>query len=98
MKTIPLNLHLLLFIEAVQARYRLAILEEQLGFTRDRYADLKAYFSGVDKDRLASLGLCTSQYCLEAVMNFEVTPELRAATPEVLAQYDFSYPQGNQPD
>lgn len=98
MKTLPLNLHLLLFIEAVQARYRLAILEEQLGFTRDRYADLKAYFSGVDKDRLAALGLCPSRYCLEAVMNFQVTEDMRAATPDMLEQYRFSYPQGNQPN
>lgn len=91
MKRIPLNEVLLSIIFLVQKRKELALIESKLCITDSWHSDIREYYQSLSSLFLYNQKLSKKEECFQALLNFEITDEIRNSDPSKLEQFIFEY-------
>ena len=92
MTTLTLNKTLLDLLIALKRKQALAIVEVDI-FERshDWYNEVRDYFKTLPDDKMKEAGLVKNEFCIRAIISFEIPDEWLETTYDELHKFTFSF-------
>lgn len=95
MNEMTMSGRLLDVIDLLQKKQKLAIIESEADLNSDWIAEVKSYFRNLPRHMVEDIGLKRNEFCLHALMNYELTDEILNTPEPELGKFRFSYPEYN---
>jgi hypothetical protein len=91
MKTLTLNKKILGIIILMQDKKRLSISESILDIKCDWLKNVRSYYFDLPDHILVDTGLVKNEYCLSAILRFDITSEILSTESDDLKLFTFTY-------